>query len=78
MTGHSRLVMRTSLLCGSLTAAGALVLTPTYGASGTAVMFTLGIVTQNMILLALTKRHVGIWTFVNVMPREYARLWKYP
>jgi hypothetical protein len=60
-----------------MTAAGALWLTPIYGGLGMACMVSVGMIPQNITLSFLTKRHVGIWTFIDPSPREYARPWKY-
>lgn len=66
MTGHQVLMMKTSVMCGILAVLLALFLAPEYGGPGVAASMSIGIMLQNTLMLLAVKRHLGIWTHLDM------------
>ena len=76
MTGHQSLVVRGSMAGFSCTLLLLLVLVPIHGATGAATATALGMVFQNLLMLGLAKRSLGIWTAASVRPAEWRTVWR--
>jgi O-antigen/teichoic acid export membrane protein len=74
MTGHHRYVMLAALAAGGSTLVGELLVVGPLGANAVAVVSGTGTVLNNILLVLLTKRRLGIWTCASLSPRRLRRL----
>jgi O-antigen/teichoic acid export membrane protein len=70
MTGHQRSMMVVTLATGALSVAAGIVAADRYGAVGVATATAAVAVLQNLLQVALARRFVGVWTFVQLSPRK--------
>jgi O-antigen/teichoic acid export membrane protein len=73
MTGHQRVMMYVTVGTGLLSLALGILVAPHFGRVGVAITTSAVIVLQNVILLFLSKRLVGVWTHVEFNPRKLHR-----
>jgi O-antigen/teichoic acid export membrane protein len=71
-TGYQTSMMVTTMFSGLLALGGSLLLVGRYGAPGVALAACLGMITQNILMLAWARRNVGIWTHAGLRA-----LWTY-
>jgi O-antigen/teichoic acid export membrane protein len=69
MTGHQRVTATVATVFAVTTLGVAIATAHAFGMLGLAVTMGIGIVGQNVVLLVLAKRRLGIWTHVYVRPR---------
>lgn len=69
MTGHQRVMARTTVISGAVSVVAGLIAAPLYGAVGVAVATSGAQILQNAMQLAIAKRRVGVWTAIQVSPR---------
>lgn len=62
MSGHQRTMMKITVVCGILNAAGAMWLVSGYGGTGVAAATASATILQNLLMLLLAKRKTGVWT----------------
>jgi len=65
LTGHQLYLMAISLFCGVITVSMACLLVEDYGGVGVAIATATGVGLQNVMMLLMTKRVLGIWTHVS-------------
>ena len=65
LTGHQMTMLAITMISGSITVVGALLLVGPYGAVGVASSAAFGMVLQNVFMLVSVKRKVGIWTHIR-------------
>jgi O-antigen/teichoic acid export membrane protein len=65
LTGHQYALMVITLLCGSVTAAGALFTVDRFGGLGVAIAVAVGMSLQNLMMLIVAKQKAGIWTHMG-------------
>ena len=70
MTGHQRSMMVVTLATGALSVTAGIVAADRYGAVGVASATATVAVLQNLLQVALARRFVGVWTFVQLSPRK--------
>lgn len=70
MTGHQRAMMVITLSTGALSVTAGILAADRYGAVGVAVATASVAVLQNLLQVALARRFVGVWTFVQLSPRK--------
>jgi O-antigen/teichoic acid export membrane protein len=70
MTGHQRAMMVVTVCTGLLSVGAGIVAADRYGAVGVAVATAGVAVVQNVLQVALAKRFVGVWTFIQLDPRR--------
>ena len=70
LTGHQNTMMAITVVTGVLTVLGSLWLVGGYGAEGVAVVTTVMLVVQNLLMLLFAKRRVGVWTHATFSPTE--------
>ncbi|MGH2629964.1 MAG: oligosaccharide flippase family protein [Actinomycetota bacterium] len=70
MTGHQRSMMVVTLATGALSVTAGIMAADRYGAVGVAAATAAVAVFQNLLQVALAKRYVGVWTFVQLSPRK--------
>jgi O-antigen/teichoic acid export membrane protein len=68
LTGHQNTMMGITLSTGALTILGCLWAVRGYGAEGVAAVTTVMLVVQNLLMLVLTKKKVGVWTHATLSP----------
>lgn len=73
MVGHQRLLLLVTATSVVTTVAALLVTVPVWGTTGAAVVAALGLSGQNIVLLALTQRVVGVLTLAGVPRAEPLR-----
>lgn len=73
MTGHQRVMMYVTVCTGLVSVGLGILVAPRFGRIGVAVATSAGIVVQNLVLLGLAKRLVGVWTHVEPSPRKLYR-----
>jgi O-antigen/teichoic acid export membrane protein len=76
MSGRQTLVVRGSMVSGFSTLVLLLVLTPPYGAIGAATAMAIGTIVQNLLMLGLARRTLGIWTCASVRLTEWRAVWR--
>ena len=76
MTGHQTVVVRGSMVGGASTLVLLLALTPSYGAIGAATAVALGLIIQNLLMLGLARRALGIWTSASLRPTDWRSEWR--
>ena len=64
-TGNQLSMMYITIGCGLITLAGALFLVIPYAAIGVAIAAATGIILQNLIMLIMVKKKIGVWTHVS-------------
>jgi O-antigen/teichoic acid export membrane protein len=69
MTGHQRVMARTTIVSGIVSVVGGLVAAPIWGGVGVAVATAGAQVLQNALQLGYAKRLVGVWTAIQLSPR---------
>jgi O-antigen/teichoic acid export membrane protein len=72
MTGHQRLTATVATLFAVSTLGAAVAAAHAHGMLGLAVTMTVGITCQNVALLVLARRRLGVWTHAYVRPRAVA------
>ncbi len=70
MTGHQRSMMVVTLATGALSVTAGIIAADRYGAVGVAAATASVAVLQNLLQVALARRFVGVWTFVQLSPRK--------
>ena len=70
MTGHQRSMMVVTLSTGALSVTAGIIAADRYGAVGVAAATASVAVLQNLLQVALARRFVGVWTFVQLSPRK--------
>lgn len=65
MTGHQRQLMWAAVVSGSVSIVGGLLTVSSYGAEGVAASMLAGMATQQILMLALAHRRVGVWTHAS-------------
>lgn len=65
-TGHQTSLLRVNLLISPLFIVGALLVVREYGPVGVASMTAAGLVLQNVVMVMVAKRKIGIWTHVSL------------
>ena len=70
MTGHQRSMMVVTLCTGALSVAAGIWAADRHGAVGVATATASVAVLQNVLQVALARRYVGVWTFVQLSPRK--------
>jgi O-antigen/teichoic acid export membrane protein len=65
MTGHQLAVMLVSIVRGLFTAVACILLVPAHGMLGVAGAIGGGIAIQNIVMLLVAKRTVGVWTYFS-------------
>jgi O-antigen/teichoic acid export membrane protein len=73
MTGYQRIMMYVTVGTGLLSVALGILVAPHFGRMGVAVTTSSVIVLQNVMLVLLSKRLVGVWTHVEFNPRKLYR-----
>jgi O-antigen/teichoic acid export membrane protein len=73
MTGHQRVMARTTVLSGVVSVVGGIVAAPIWGAIGVACATAGAQVLQNALQLTSAKRLVGVWTAIQLSPRAVWR-----
>jgi len=66
MTGHQIAMMKISILCGAISVALAFYLIPGFGGPGAAASVSTGLIIQNLLMLFAVRRHLGIWTQIDI------------
>lgn len=66
MTGHQRVLMHATLVTGTFRLGMIYWLTSRYGVQGTAVAAAISLIVQSVVLLAITRSRVGIWTHAGM------------
>jgi len=72
MTGHHRATATVASAFAAVTLGAAIFAAHAFGMLGLAVTMAVGIVGQNLVLLILARRRLGIWTHTYVHPRTVA------
>ena len=72
MSGHQRLTATVATVFAATTLGAAVAAAQTFGMLGLAVTMALGIAAQNVVLLILARRRLGVWTQIYVQPRAVA------
>ncbi len=72
MTGHQHLTAAVATTFAVATLGVAIATAHAYGMMGLAVTMVIGIVGQNIILLLLARRRLGVWTYAYARPRAIA------
>jgi O-antigen/teichoic acid export membrane protein len=72
MTGHQRSTAVVATVFAVATLGTAVVMAQGFGMLGLAVTMAVGIVGQNIVLLLLARRRLGIWTHSYLRPRGVA------
>ncbi len=62
MSGHQSTMMKITVVCGLLNAAGALWLVRGYGGIGIAAATASATILQNLLMLMFAKKKTGVWT----------------
>jgi O-antigen/teichoic acid export membrane protein len=70
MTGHQKLTARVATAFAVITLGAAVVTVHVFGMLGLAVTMALGLAGQNVVLLLLAKRRLGVWTYPYLRRRE--------
>lgn len=70
LTGHQNTMMGITVVTGLLTVLGSLWLVGGYGAEGVAVVTTVMLVVQNLLMLLFARIRVGVWTHATFSPAE--------
>lgn len=65
MTGHQVPMMIVSLLAGALSIAGSVFLVKPYGGAGVALATATAIILQNILMIFIVKKKIGIWTHLR-------------
>lgn len=65
MTGHQSLIMRVNLVTGALTIAACVIIANIAGSVGVAITIAVMTAGQNLVMLVLAKRKVGVWSHVG-------------
>jgi len=72
MTGHQRLTATVATVFAAATLGAAVAAAHAFGMLGLAVTMAIGIVGQNVVLLVLARRRLGVWTHSYLEPRAVA------
>lgn len=67
LTGHQSTMMLISIVCGAFTATLAWFLVVKYGGVGVATAGAVGMLLQNLLMLAFARKKVGVWTHVGIL-----------
>jgi O-antigen/teichoic acid export membrane protein len=76
MTGHQKVMMAITALCGVMSVVGGIWLVQRYGGVGVAAATTAALTLQNALMVIFSKRRLGIWTHASFSPsaiRDLAR-----
>jgi O-antigen/teichoic acid export membrane protein len=79
LTGHHRIALSIGLISSSLMAIGMFWAVGIYGPIGVAVASAAGSMLNNVLLVVAVKRHIGIWTHLQLAPSRIMaalRSWK--
>jgi O-antigen/teichoic acid export membrane protein len=78
LTGHQRAMMMVTICCGVLSVALGIAAVGPFGPVGVAVGTSIGLVLQNVLMLIMVRRRLGIWTSAYVSPAMVFRLLRSP
>ena len=73
MTGYQRAMMVTTLLSAALSVGAGIVGAAAFGAIGVAVATASAQILQNTMQLVIVHRRLGVWTMIDLSPRELYR-----
>ena len=76
MTGHQRVVMTTALAAAVLTVTGEVAVVAPFGPTAVAAVSGAGTIVNNIALVWLTKRRLGIWTCASLSPALVRSAWQ--
>ncbi len=71
LLGHQRLFMFCSILIAAIVVPANIWASKTYGAMGLAVTSSVVLILQNVVLVILARKFVGVWSHAYLSPREY-------
>jgi O-antigen/teichoic acid export membrane protein len=74
MTGNQATMMRISIVAGIMSVAGGILLAPHFGAVGVALATSSAFAVQNLLMLFMARRRVGIWTNAQVSPAGFRQV----
>ncbi|MBF0705369.1 oligosaccharide flippase family protein [Alkalihalobacillus hwajinpoensis] len=69
MTGNQKAIMIITLISSFLMIVGSIIAVQKYGPAGVAVVKSAGLLVQNILMIIVTKRKLGIWTHITWITR---------